>query len=95
MIVGGFGYGVRLCVSLLEFLLFHAFIAFIDPAIDRRIIYNDFRSNPYLHFDAGLVPRTLGVQLGEFTCLFVCLLLFTCYALFTLYCMTLLIDYTY
>ena len=42
------------------------FIAFIDPAIDRRIIYNDFRSNPYLHFDAGLIPRALGVQLGEF-----------------------------
>ena len=50
------------------------FIAFIDPTIDRRIIYNDFRSNPYLHFDAGLVPRALGVQLGEFhllVCLFI------------------------
>ena len=50
------------------------FIAFIDPAIDRRIIYNDFRSNPYLHFDARLVPRALRVQLGEFhllVCLFI------------------------
>ena len=51
---------------VLGFLLLHDFIAFIDPAIDRIIIYNDFRSNPYLHFDAGLVPRALGVQLGEF-----------------------------
>ena len=50
----------------LVFLLLHDFIAFIDPAIDRRIIYNDFRSNPYLHFDAGLVSRAFGVQLGEF-----------------------------
>ena len=72
MIVGGFGYSVGLCSSLLGFVLIHVFIAFIDPAIDRRIIYNDFRSNPYLHFDAGLVPRALGVQLGEFH-LFICL----------------------
>ena len=72
MIVGGFGYSVGLCFLLLGFVLPHVFIAFIDPAIDRRIIYNDFRSNPYLHFDAGLVPRTLGVQLGEFH-LFICL----------------------
>ena len=66
MFVGGFGHGVGLCSSLLGFLLLHDFIAFIDPAIDRRIIYNIFRSNPYLHFDAGLVPRAHGVQLGEF-----------------------------
>ena len=58
--------------ALLGFLLLHDFIAFIDPAIDRRTIYNDFRSNPYLHFDAGLVPRALGVQLDEFH-LFICL----------------------
>ena len=50
----------------LVLLLLHVFIAFIDPAIDRRIAYKDFRSNPYLHFDAGLVHRALGVQLGEF-----------------------------
>ena len=56
------------------------FYYIFDPAIDRRIIYNDFRSNPYLHFDAGLVPRALGVQLGEFHCLFGCLLLFTYHA---------------
>ena len=74
MIVGGFGYSVGLYSSLLGFVLPHVFIAFIDPAIDRRIIYNDFRSNPYLHFDAGLVPRALGVQLGEFYCLFIRLL---------------------
>ena len=50
------------CVPrILVFLLLHDFIVFIDLAIDRRIIYNDFRSNPYLHFDAGLVPRALGV----------------------------------
>ena len=73
MIVGGFGYDVGLCLLLLGFLLLHDFIAFIDPAINRRIIYNDFRSNPYLHFDAGLVPRALGVQLGEFH-LFICLI---------------------
>ena len=42
------------------------FIVFIDTSIDRIIAYNDFRSNPYLHFDAGLVPRALGVQLSEF-----------------------------
>ena len=61
------------CVPrFLVFLLPHVSIAFIDPAIDRRIIYNDFRSNPYLHFDAGRVPRALGVQLGEFY-LLVCL----------------------
>ena len=47
------------------------FYCIIDPPIDRRIIYNDFRSNPYLYFDAGLVPRALGVQLGEFYCLFI------------------------
>ena len=61
VIVGGIGYSVGLCSSLLVFLLPHVFITFIDPAIGRRIIYNDFRSNPYLHFDAGLVPRALGV----------------------------------
>ena len=61
------------CVPrFLVFLLPHVSIAFIDPAIDRRIIYNDFRSNPYLHFDAGIVPRAPGVQLGEFH-LFICL----------------------
>ena len=54
------------CVSCFLVPLATCFIAFIDPAIDRRIIYNDFRSNPYLHFDAGLVPRAHGVQLGEF-----------------------------
>ena len=78
MVVGGFGYSVGLCFLLLGFVLLHVFIAFIDPAIDRRIAYNDFRSNPYLHFDAGLVPRALGVQLGEFH-LLVCL--FTVYSL--------------
>ena len=49
------------------FLSFHVLLPF-DPAIDRKIIYNDFRSDPYLYFDAGLVPRALGVQLGEFYC---------------------------
>ena len=71
------------------------FIAFTDPAIDRRIIYNDFRSNPYLHFDVGLVPRALGVQLGEFH-LFLCLFIFVhLLCLFVLHRITLLIDYTY
>ena len=67
-------FSVGLCFVLLGFPLLHVFIAFIDPAIDRRIIYNDFRNNPYLHFYAGLVPRALGVQLGEFhllVCLFI------------------------
>ena len=66
------------CVLVSWFLIATCFIAFIDPAIDRRIIYNDFRSNPYLHFDAGLVPRALEVQLGEFhmlVCLFTIILL--------------------
>ena len=72
LIVGGFGYSVGLCFLLLGFVLLHVFIAFLDPAINRRIIYNDFRSNPYLHFDAGWVPRALGVQLDEFY-LFICL----------------------
>ena len=67
---------VSSCVScFLGFSLLHVLFAFIDPVSDRRIIYNDFRSNPYLHFDAGLVPRALGVQLGEFYC-FVCSLHF-------------------
>ena len=61
------------CVPCFSWILLATcFIAFIDPAIDRRIIYNDFRSNPYLYFDVGLVPRALGVQLGEFH-LLVCL----------------------
>ena len=67
-----FEYSVGLCFLFLGFPLLHVLSAFIDPTIDRRIIYNDFRSNPYLHFDAGLVPRALGVQLGEFR-LFICL----------------------
>ena len=68
------------CVSCFLVSFAACFIAFIDPAIDRRIIYNDFRSNPYLHFDAGLVPRAPGVQLGEFYCLFICLLFsLTCF----------------
>ena len=46
-------------------LLLHVLIAFIDPAIDRRIAYNDFRSNPYLHFDAGLIPQALELQFGD------------------------------
>ena len=80
------------CVPrFLVFLLLHDFIAFIDPAIDRRIIYNDFRSNPYLHFGAGLVPRALGVQLGKFHLLFVHLLLFTHHVLFMLHCIILLL----
>ena len=62
-----------------------------DPAIDRRIIYNDFRSNPYLHFGAGSVPRALGVQLGEFHLFIVRLLLFTYYASCMLHCMILLL----
>ena len=52
-------------MSFLDVPLLHVLLH-INPAIDRRIIYNDFRSNPYLHFGAGLVPRALGVQLGEF-----------------------------
>ena len=56
-------------VPLFSILLtLHDLFAFIDPATDRRIIYNDSRSNPYMYFDAGLVPRALGVQLGEFYC---------------------------
>ena len=51
------------------------FYCIIDPAFDRRIIYNDFRSNPYLHFDAGLVPRAPGDLLGELYCLLYYLLL--------------------
>ena len=72
MIVGGFGLSVGLYSSLSCILIASCFIAFKDPAIDRRSAYNDFRSNPYLHFDTGLVPRALGVQLGEFL-MFVCL----------------------
>ena len=53
-------FNVGLCSYFLDSLAAY-FIAFIDPAIDRRIIYNDFRNNPYLHFDTGLVPRTFGV----------------------------------
>ena len=70
MIVGGSGYGVGLYSCLSWIPLLHVLLH-IDPATDRRIIYNDFRSNPYLHFDAGLVPRAPGVQLGEFYYLFV------------------------
>ena len=79
---------------LLVLWLLHVFIAFIDSAIDRRIIYNDFRSNSYLHFDAGLVPRALGVQLGEFhllVCLFTEIHLTCFYFILALY--PLLIDY--
>ena len=68
------------CVSFFLVSLAACFIAFIDPAIDRRIIYNDFRSNPYLHFDAGLVPRALGVQLGEFYYLICLFTASTCHA---------------
>ena len=95
MIVGGFGYSVGLCFLLLGFVLPHIFIAFIDPAIDRRIIYNDFRSNPYLHFGAGPVPRAPGVQLGEFH-LFICSLIVVhllCFTHVSLY--ELVVDYTY
>ena len=35
------------------------------PVFDRRITYNDFRNNSYLHFDAGSVPRASGDLLGE------------------------------
>ena len=84
------------CVSCFLVSFAACFIAFIDPAIDRRIIYNDFRSNPYLHFGAGFAPRVLGVQLGEFHLfylfvLFVRLLLFTYYV--SLY--HLIVDYMY
>ena len=67
----------------------------IDPAIDRRIIYNDFRSNPYLHFDAGLVPRALGVQLGEFHLFIRSFIVahFLCFIHASLY--DLVVDYTY
>ena len=77
------------------FPLLHVFITFVDPAIDRRIIYNDFRSNPYLHFGAGVVPRALGVQLGEFH-LFICsfiVVYLSCFIYASLY--YLVADYTY
>ena len=53
MIVGDLGIVSDYIPCSLGFLAAAYFIAFIDPAIDSRIIYNDFRSNPYLHFDAG------------------------------------------
>ena len=59
------GYSVGLYTLFLDSFYCMSYLHF-DPAIDRRIIYNDFRSNPYLHFGAGSVPRALGVQLGEF-----------------------------
>ena len=83
------------CVSCFLVSFAACFIAFIDPAIDRRIIYNDFRSNPYLHFDAGLVPRAHGVQLGEFH-LFISLFIVVhllCFVHVSLY--DSVVDYTY
>ena len=41
------------------------FVAFTNPTMDCRLTYNDLRSNPYLHFDAGIVPRASGDQLDE------------------------------
>ena len=75
MIVGELGIVSSYNPCSFGFILLHVLFAFIDPASNRRIIYNDFRSNPYLHFYVGLVPRALGDQLGEFYC-FVCSLLF-------------------
>ena len=90
MIVGGFEHGVGLWFLFLVFIA-SCFSLHIDPAIDRRIIYNDFRSNPYLHFDAGLVPRALGVQLGEFYCLFI-RLLFSLACFHCILCFVLVVD---
>ena len=78
MVIGEFEYSVGSCFLFLGFPLLHVLFAFIDPVIDRRIIYNDSRSNPYLHFDVGRVPRALGVQLGEF--LLPCMTVY-CYSL--------------
>ena len=63
------------------------FTVFIDSAIDRR-------SNRYLYFDAGLVPRALGVQLSEFYVLVYLLIVFHLirYRLFIVLFL-LLIDY--
>ena len=40
---------------------YYACLLHYRPAFDRRIAYNDFRNNPYLHFDAGSVPRAFEV----------------------------------
>ena len=73
-------------------LLLHVLFAFINPVIDRRIAYNDFRSNPYLHFDVGLVPRALGVQLDEFYCLVCSFIIFPYHASIVYYFIT-VVDY--